>query len=178
MEKGFGGRDKAPAPAGRWCAASFPSLLPPPQGSRVHRGLPPRLSGFCLLSQYPALAPGSPSEETPWLSFQAGDILVDGGSRSPVYWLASVSVVSSLSHLLMEASVCLVTFISSFLVLSSHKEVPVNPSSAAPGKGYMSGSSLTGGCVGFPGLRPRGLIGRKGATSWSIWSNARCALAT
>ena len=129
MEKGFGGRDKAPAPAGRWCAASFPSLLPPPQGSRVHRGLPPRLSGFCLLSQYPALAPGSPSEETPWLSFQAGDILVDGGSRSPVYWLASVSVVSSLSHLLMEASVCLVTFISSFLVLSSHKEVPVNPSS-------------------------------------------------
>ena len=164
MEKGFGGRDKAPAPAGRWCAASFPSLLPPPQGSRVHRD--------------PALAPGSPSEETPWLSFQAGDILVDGGSRSPVYWLASVSVVSSLSHLLMEASVCLVTFISSFLVLSSHKEVPVNPSSAAPGKGYMSGSSLTGGCVGFPGLRPRGLIGRKGATSWSIWSNARCALAT
>lgn len=123
-----------PLSAGRWRAASFrfPAPRRPWAPVSTAEALPPGLCGFCLLSQYPAPAPGPPSEETPCWSFQVSDVIVNGGSRSPLNGLASVSVLSSLSHLLMEASVCLVTFISSFLVLSPHKEAPVNPSSAPP----------------------------------------------
>lgn len=54
MEKGCGGRDKArPSRALVCCLLPLPAPRRP--GARVHRGgLPPRLSGFCLLSQYPA----------------------------------------------------------------------------------------------------------------------------
>lgn len=60
-----------PLSAGRWCAASFPFLAPRRPWAPVStaEALPPGLCGFCLLSQYPAPAPGSPSEETPWLEF-------------------------------------------------------------------------------------------------------------
>ena len=56
MEKGCGGRDKAPPPAGRWCAASFPSLLPAAPGlvSTVEACLPDYLASVCCHSTRPS----------------------------------------------------------------------------------------------------------------------------
>ena len=55
----------------------------------------------------------------------------------------------------MEASVCLVTFISSFLVLSPYKEPPVNPSSAPPAlwKGLYVWAEFDRRVCGLPGLK-------------------------
>ena len=66
MEKGFGGRDKAPAPAGRWCAASFPFPAPAAPGLPC----PPRPASPAVWLLFavtvPCPSPGVPAWRIPW----------------------------------------------------------------------------------------------------------------
>lgn len=72
MEKGCGGRDKAPPQQGAGVLPPSPPCSPPPRAScPPWRPASPTI-WLLFAVTVPGLAPGSPREETPWLEFPSG----------------------------------------------------------------------------------------------------------